>query len=236
MEHPTVLVFVEFPNPEFPTGGFLNHLAYPDVELVGFYHLDDDESVQQARDEYEEEFTAELQEQAEQFEQRGVRTTFSIEFNHDSIETRQRIAKANKVDAILTLGGANGIGKVLIASRHTKGAKEKVTNLLNIVNRDDLISVGLVHVADPDDPEGEDEGKRVLEEVASILTSEGIPSVQISREVRTGEDVAFELQQAARSYDLLVLGETEQDLGDRVFGPVNEYVVNETDIPVLIVR
>jgi len=48
--------------------------------------------------------------------------------------------------------------------------------------------------------------------------------------------VAFELSQAARGYDLVVLGETERDLGDRIFGPIGEYIVDERDVPVLILR
>lgn len=236
MEHPTVLVFVEFPNPAFPTAGFLNHLAYPDAELIGFYRLDEDESVEAAQAEHEDEFISELEQQAERFEQRGVRTEFDLVFNHDAVETRQRIAERNKVDAILNPGGANTLGKVLIASRHTRNAEEKVATLVNIVDRDDLISVDLIHIADPDDPEADAEGERILKEVASHLTDAGIPAIQINREVRTGTDVAFELNQAARNHDLLVLGETEQDVGDEVFGPVGDYIVDRQDVPVLIVR
>jgi nucleotide-binding universal stress UspA family protein len=236
MEHPTVLVFVEFPDPEFPTGGFLNHLVYPDAELVGFYHLDDNESVQEARAEYGEEFTTELRTQAEQFEQRGVRTEHDLIFNHDRVEARTRIAETDGVDAILTPGGAHTLGKILIASRHTRNAEEKVATLFDIIDRDDLISVDLIHIADPDDPEGEAKGERILKEMTSILTDEDISALHINREVRTGSDTSFELNKAARDYDLVVLSETEQDLGSKVFGPVGDYIVEEQDVPVLIVR
>lgn len=236
MEHPTVLVFVEFPDPEFPTAGFLNHLAYPDVELIGFYRLDEDESAEEAQADHEETFTAELQRQAELFEQRGVRTEFDLVFDHDAVDTRQRIAARDRADAVLIPGRANTLGKVIIASRHTRNAEEKLATLLNIVDRDNVISVDLIHIADPDDPEADAEGERILKQVTSLLTDEGIPAIQINREVRTGTDVAFELNQAARNHDLLVLGETEQDAGDAVFGPVGDYIVDQQDVPVLIVR
>lgn len=71
---------------------------------------------------------------------------------------------------------------------------------------------------------------------ASTLVDAGFPELRIGRDVRTGTDVAFELSQAARGYDLIVLCETEQDLGDRIFGPVGEYIVDERDIPVIILR
>jgi|GEM_PF-1891877 len=236
MEHPNVLVFVEFPDPQFPTGGFLDHFAYPDAELVGFYHLDDNESIEDVQAEYEEEFTAELRKEVERFEQRGIRAEYDLIFDHDRNKVRKGIAERDEVDAVLNPGGANTLGKVLIPSRHTHNAEEKVSNLLNIIDRDELISVDLIYIAASDDPEGEVEGERILEEMTSILTDEEIPSVQINREVRTGEDIAFELNQAARNYDLVVLGETEQDIGDEVFGPVGEYIVDKQDIPVLTIR
>lgn len=236
MEHPTVLVFVTFPEPKFPTVGFLNHLAYPDVELVGCYSLGDDRSVRDVQTEDEEELTTELQKQAERFEQRGARTEYDLIFDEDPVEARHRISRSEDIDAILLPGETHTLGKVLIASRHTQNAEQKMAKLLNIVDRDDLISVGLVHIADPDDPEGEAKGERVLNEMTSILTGEGIPPVQINRELRRGEDVSFELNKAARNYDLVVLGETQQDLGDRIFGPVGEYIIDKNDVPVLIVR
>lgn len=236
MDHPTVLVFVRFPDPTFPTRGFLNNLSYPDVRLVGSYRLDEDESAEAARAEHRDAFEATLREQAEQFEQRGIRTETDLVFTADPVGTRRRIAERDDVDAILTPGGADTLGTVLIASRHTKNADAKVSCLLGVLDRDDLLSVDLIHVADPNDAEAEAAGERVLREVRSVLVDEDVPPTKISQEVRTGEDVAFELSQAASDHDLLVMGETEQDIGDKIFGPVSDYIVNERDVPVLVVR
>lgn len=235
MEHPTVLVFVEFPDPDVPTKGFLDHFKYPDAEVVGFYHLDDDESAEEARTERGDEFSSELEEIAERFERQGVRADYELVFDHDRVAARQRIVERDGVDAVLLPGAANTLGKVLIASRDLRNADSKVP-LLDIVDQDDLLSIDLVHIADPDDPEGEAEGERILEQTASTLADAGFPELKIDRHVRTGTDVAFELSQAARGYDLVVLGETERDLGDRIFGPVGEYIVDERDVPVLILR
>lgn len=236
MKHPTVVVFVEFPDPTFPTGGFLKHLAYPDAKLVGFYELDVGESVQPIRDEHEEECRATLQAQAERFEQQGIRTEWSLIFDHDRVEARHQIARDDGADAVLLPGGANTLGKVLVAARRTQNVEKKMSTLLNTVDRDDLISLDLIHIADETVPEGEKEGKRILTEMKSVLEELGVPSVQIEQEVRTGDDVAFELNRASRDYDLLMLGETEQDIGDKIFGPVAEYVVDDRDVPVLITR
>ncbi|OYR49514.1 hypothetical protein DJ73_17460 [Halorubrum sp. Ea1] len=235
MEHPNVLVFVEFPDPDVPTTGFLKGFKYPDAEVVGFYHLDDGESPEDARAERGDEFTSELEEIAERFEREGVRADHDLVFGHDRVAARQQIVERDAVDAILLPGAANTLGKVLIAARSLPNAERKAT-LLDIVAEDELLSVDLVHIADPDDPDGESEGQRILKQTASALADAGVPEMRINRTVRTGTDVAFELSQAARGYDLIVLGETERDLGDRIFGPIGEYIVDERDVPVLILR
>jgi len=192
--------------------------------------------VQPIRDEHEEECRATLQAQAERFEQQGIRTEWSLIFDHDRVEARHQIARDDGADAVLLPGGANTLGKVLVAARRTQNVEKKMSTLLNTVDRDDLISLDLIHIADETVPEGEKEGKRILTEMKSVLEELGVPSVQIEQEVRTGDDVAFELNRASRDYDLLVLGETEQDIGDKIFGPVAEYVVDDRDVPVLITR
>ncbi|MFT4944688.1 MAG: nucleotide-binding universal stress UspA family protein, partial [Halovenus sp.] len=170
------------------------------------------------------------------FEQQGIRTEWSLIFDHDRVEARHQIARDDGADAVLLPGGANTLGKVLVAARRTQNVEKKMSTLLNTVDRDDLISLDLIHIADETVPEGEKEGKRILTEMKSVLEELGVPSVQIEQEVRTGDDVAFELNRASRDYDLLVLGETEQDIGDKIFGPVAEYVVDDRDVPVLITR
>jgi nucleotide-binding universal stress UspA family protein len=235
MEHPNVLVFVEFPNPDVPTKGFLEGFKYPDAEVVGFYHLDEGESAEEARAAHEDEFTSAVEEIAERFEREGVRADHDLVFGHDRFEARQQIVQRDAIDAVLLPGAANTLGKVLIASRNPRNAEGKAS-LFDIVDQEQLISIDLIYVADPDDPEGESEGERILKQAASTLTDAGFPELRIRRNVRSGTDVAFELSQAARGYDLVVLGETERDLGDRIFGPIGEYIVEERDVPVLILR
>lgn len=112
----------------------------------------------------------------------------------------------------------------------------KVSSLLNVIDRKGLISVDLVHVADPNDAEGEPEGERILKEVSSILDDEYIPSAKIDQEVRKAKDMTFELSQTARNYDLVVMGKPEQNPGHQVFDPVSNYIVTEQDVSILTVR
>jgi len=235
MEHPNVLVFVEFPDPTVPTTGFLKGFKYPDAEVVGFYHLDEGESAETVRDAHGSEFDSELEAIAERFEQEGVRAEYDLVFGQDRFAARRQIIERDAVDAVLLPGASNTLGKVLVATRNVGNAERKAS-LLDIVDQDELLAIDLVHVADPDDPEGESSGEGILKQTASTLVDVGFPELRIDRTVRTGSDVAFELSQAARGYDLMVLGETERDLGDRIFGPIGEYILDERDVPVLILR
>lgn len=234
MRHPTVLVFVEFPDPKFPADGFLDNFLYPDIELIGSYHVDEDETVERARETHEKSFAAELREQAERFERHGIRTETELVFNRDIVETRRRIAEAEDVNGVLLPGETHTLGEVLVPLRDLRNA-EKKADMLDIIDNEQLLKVGLLHVTDPEESTDTDPDE-LLREAETILTEHGIPRVKVERAVREGEDTMFELRTAADGYDLAMLGKSERDLEERVFGPVADYVADNTEAAVMIVR
>ncbi len=234
MEHPTVLVFVEFPDPQFPTDGFLDNFLYPDVELVGSYHLTDDETVEQAREAHEAPFTATLREQAERFERRGFRTDTDLVFNRDVVETRRRIAEADDVDAVLLPGETHTLGEVLLPLRDLRNAAKKA-DMLDVIDNERLLKLELLHVTDPTEAT-ETDPRELLREAKSLLVEHGIPQHKIETSVREGDDMMLELSTAAAGYDLAMLGESQRDIEERIFGPVADYVADNSDVPVMIVR
>lgn len=234
MEHPTVLVFVEFPDPQFPTDGFLDNFLYPDVELVGSYHLTDDETVEQAREAHEAPFTATLREQAERFERRGIRTDTDLVFNRDVVETRRRIAEADDVDAVLLPGEIHTLGEVLLPLRDLRNAAKKA-DMLDVIDNERLLKLELLHVTDPTDAT-ETDPEELLREAENLLVEHGIPRDKTETSVREGDDMMFELSTAAASYDMAMLGESQRDIEERIFGPVADYVADNSDVSVMIVR
>ncbi|ERG89254.1 MAG: hypothetical protein J07HX5_01410 [halophilic archaeon J07HX5] len=46
----------------------------------------------------------------------------------------------------------------------------------------------------------------------------------------------FELHKAAAGYDLALLGQSQRDIQQRVFGPVADYVAESNEVAVLIIR
>lgn len=234
MEHPTVLVFLEFPDPQFPTDGFLDNFLYPDVELVGSYQVADDETVEQARETNETPFTATLREQAERFERQGIRTDTDLVFNRDVVETRRRIAEADDADAVLLPGKTHTLGEVLLPLRDLRNAAKKA-DMLDVIDNERLLKLELLHVTDPTDTT-ETDPKELLREAENLLVEHGIPRDKIETSVRGGDDMMFELSRAAASYDLAMLGESQRDIEERIFGPVANYVADNSDVSVMIVR
>ncbi len=234
MEHPTVLVFVEFPDPQFPTDGFLDNFLYPDVELVGSYHLTDDETVEQAREAHEAPFTTTLREQAERFERRGIRTDTDLVFDRDVVETRRRIAEADDVDAVLLPGETHTLGEVLLPLRDLRNAAKKA-DMLDVIDNERLLKLELLHVTDPT-AATETDPEELLREAESLLVEHGIPQHKIGTNVREGDDMMFELSTAADGYDLAMLGESQRDIEERIFGPIADYVADNSDVSVMIVR
>lgn len=235
MKHPTVLVFLELPDPVPPSTGFLHGFKYPDAEIIGFYQVDDDESIGDVRDENEEAFGRALEEIAEQFEQEGVRTETEVEYSGDLNEARKQIAERDAVDAILIPGDSHTIGNVLIAARDLRNADEMM-NVLHIIDDEDLVKITLLHVADPDDPDAIEEGERILDEMESLLVDQDVEKMAIEREIREDSDPEFVLSSVASDYDLVVVGESEQDLEQQIFGPVADQISDRTGTPVLIIR
>ncbi len=235
MQHPTVLVLFTFPDPTIPTEGFLDGLSYPDVQLLGFYPLDEREDETEIRAAREEELQAQLETQAERFEQRGIRTTTELIFNHDKVAARRAIAKQEGIDGILLPGESNTIGKILIAARDLRNLDAK-TSLLNIVQEASLIQIDLLHIISSPEGETNETGEHILEELEAAFVEAGMPATRIEQDLRTSTDPTFELMQAARNYDLVVVGQTERDIEDRIFGPVSDQISTEEDTPVLIVR
>lgn len=237
MKHPTVLVFVEFPDPRLPTDGFLEHLLYPNAELIGSYHVADDETVETVRADREAAFTARLNKEAERFEQHGIRTNTEVVFNRDEVETRRRVAEADDVDAVLLPGGAHTLGEVLIPLRDLRNA-EKKAEMLSIIEHDDLLKIELLHIVDPDetDETSKQAPDQVLQEAEGLLVERGISTDKIDQTVRESADTMFELNRAAAGYDLALLGQSQRDIEQRVFGPVADYVAENNEAAVLIVR
>jgi len=168
------------------------------------------------------------------FERRGIRTDTDLVFNRDVIETRRRIAEADDADAVLLPGNTHTLGEVLLPLRDLRNAAKKA-DMLDVIDNERLLKLELLHVTDPTDTI-ETDPEELLREAENLLVEHGIPRDKIETSVREGDDMMFELSTAAASYDLAMLGESQRDIEERIFGPVADYVADNSDVSVMIVR
>lgn len=238
MRHPTVLIVVDLPDPTDLSEGFHNGLAYPDAEVIGIREVGEDESEAELQAAHDEAYQETIDTIAERLEQEGIRADTDVVYATDWLTAREQIANRDGVDAILLPGAAHTIGRVLVGVKDTSKI-ESLARVFDIVDTDQLIEVTVFHVADQaneDDPEATAAAQELLDTATEAFMERGIDEMALEQQLVWSDDAAFELCQAAREHDLAVVGETERDIEDQVFGPIPDQIVDQSGTPVLIMQ
>ncbi len=233
MRHPTVLVFVEFPDPTGLSMGFRDSLRYPDAEVVGVRTVGEDEAPAAIREEHAAAYAQQLDTMAEALEAEGVRAETDLVFAADRVTARERIADRDDVDAILLPGEANTIGRVLVGVKDRRSI-DRLTTVLGVVDPDDIIELTLLHVLDPETDERAT-GETLLQTATDAFAAAGVSEATIDRQLVESADPDFQVSQAARDHDLAVVGRTDRDIEDRILGPVSDHIASQAGVPVLVV-
>lgn len=132
--------------------------------------------------------------------------------------------------------GEGSVGRVLVALRDTRNA-DRIADFIDFLDRENVLHIGLVHVFSPSGSDDvEREGRRIPSEMKFSLVERGVNRFAVEKDLREAEDPALELRRAARRYDLVVLGKTEQGLEEQIFGPVSNRIADETDVSVVVIR
>lgn len=231
MEYQNLLVFLEFPKPTRPSLGLLKALSYMDITLVGFHPVPDGDELGTDR---ETEIESMLEEIATEFEERGIRVEQHVTTGESLIETRNEWASRDEIDGVLIPGGEGTLGRVLVGVRDTRNI-EKMADFVDYIDQERIVHINLLHVA----PESEetDTGREVLEAMKSELTDRGVNPAAIHLQIRVSDDPVYELVTAARSYDLTVLGKTQEPgFEQRVFGPLSNRLVERANAAVLTIN
>ncbi len=77
---------------------------------------------------------------------------------------------------------------------------------------------------------------QALTAVASALEEAGIESRRVSTTIERPDEPLEALVAAANEHDLLVIGEDEPTLTDRLFGETSERIAERTTVPIVVVR
>lgn len=238
MSEPKLLVPVRLSSFESLPPTLTETLSSLPVVVLGYEELDADETAESVSESRRAELQSTLDQIAAHFES-GANVETVLAFTHDRAEAIDRVAVDHDCDIILVPNDVSVVGRVLVAVKNADHIGE-VGSLLSTLNRREiglgnLVHVTLLHVAESDDEM--DASEQLLAEAKTTLADNyDIDELAIETRVRRGEDPGFEIIEAARDHDAVVMGETTRDIERDVFGTVSEQVADETGEPVFVVR
>jgi nucleotide-binding universal stress UspA family protein len=227
-----VLVPFELPGADPVPPVLVETLATMDVVLLGHYGLPEQTPPSVARDQFGDDASAELDDLARPFEDAGATVTTRQVFGKARAKTIDRVAIEEDCDVILTPGRAAAIERVAVPIRGEENFDRIVSFVGELLSATDA-SVTLFHSSDASDRLP---GEEILADAAERLVAAGIDPDRINRQLSEDDDVGRSIVELGADFDLLVLGETEPSLRNRILGTVPAQVTADTEDPAFVVR
>jgi nucleotide-binding universal stress UspA family protein len=228
----TVLIPFELPDAEPVPPVVVETLAAMDVVVLGHYGLPEQTPPKAARDQFEAAARSELDELVRPFEDAGVPVTARLVFGKARDKTIDRVALEEECDVILTPGRADTIERLFVPLRGEANFDRILSFVAELLLATDA-SVTLFHAGEESDRRP---GEEILTDATDRLVETGVDADRISRQLSADGDAERSIVESGDGFDLLVLGETEPSLRDRIFGTVPAQVTADTDDPAFVVR
>jgi nucleotide-binding universal stress UspA family protein len=227
-----ILVPFELPDADEVPSALIDTLATMEVVLLGHYNLPEQTPPSVARDQFADDAQAELNDIAQRFEDIGVSVTTRLVFGKAREKTINRVAPEEDCDVILTPGDADAIAEVLVPLRGEANF-DRILSFVGELLTATGASVTLFHTGEESDRLP---GKKILADATDRLVEAGVEPDRISQQLSAADDVERSIVGLGDTFDLLVLGETEPSLRDRIFGSRPAQVTAGTDDPAFVVR
>ncbi|MBB6647078.1 universal stress protein [Halobellus ruber] len=227
-----ILVPFELPDANEVPPVLVDTLATMEVVLLGHYGLPEQTPPSAARDQFEDDARAELDDIARRFEETGVSLTTRLVFGKAREKTINRVALEEDCDVILTPGDADAVTRVLVPLRGEANF-DRILSFVGELLTATGASVTLFHTGEESDRLP---GEEILADATDRLVEAGVDPDRISRQLSAEDDIERSIVDLGDTFDLLVLGETEPSLRDRIFGSRPAQVTAGTDDPAFVVR
>lgn len=229
----TILVPVDVSGEDLPDPTILELLEPVDVVVLGYYPVPKQTAPAHSKDAHESEAAATLDRVVEAFASGDHRVEGVLVFTKDRRDSIDRVADEHDCDAVLVPGEVTDVERILVPLRGDVNLDRIVSLVGNLVAASDA-AVTLFHSV----PEGTDptHGEFVLRGAADRLSEEGVDRDRIDWTLSEGGSPRRDIVDLAADYDLLILGETEPTLRDRILGAVLSPIIDEVEIPAIIVR
>jgi nucleotide-binding universal stress UspA family protein len=229
----TVLVPVDVSDVDPPESGILDHLRPVDVVVLGYYTVPKQTAPAHLKEAHEAEAAARLAEIVARFDDSDHEVESVLVFTKDRQDSIDRVAEQHDCDAVLITGATRPIERILVPLRG-KVNVDRIVSLVADLERTSGASITVFHSAAADaDP---DRGESVLRGVADRLADEGIDRDRLRRELSERGDPRAAIADLADEHDLVILGETDPSLRDRIVGTTLGSILDSIDVPAIVVR
>jgi len=225
----TILVPVDVSEPEPPALEVLDVLRPFEVVLLGYFPVPDQAEPALIKHEYE----AEAAERLDEICADRSDVTEVLVFTHDREATIDRVADEYGCDAVLTGGDTDRIDRILVPIRGEANLERIVSVVAGLLGRSDATATFFHSVAEDGEPS---RGEFLLRGTVERLTEYGIEEDRVGWELAEGGEPHRDIVALSDGYDIVVLGETEPSLRERIIGDVLSRIIDGIEVPALIVR
>jgi len=229
----TILIPFELPDPQPISDVLVEDLAPLSIVAMGHFQVPEQTPTDMAREQFEAEAQAELDEVTEPFHERSPSVRTRLVFGKTRGDAINRVVLEENCAAELDPAPTEGIDRILVP---IPGVAEfaRLPEFIEVLCEAVTQEVTLFHVAEG--PESVAEGERVLAETHSGLIEAGLDDDLINTRIVEGESHDEEILAAAADYDAVVMYDAASRIRDRVFGTLPDRIATQTGDPVIVVR
>jgi len=229
----TILVPFELPDAEPISPVLVEDLSSLDIVLLGHYNLPEQTPSSSARDQFEADAQAELDDIAAPFVEAGASVRTRLVFGKDRPAAIDQVAIEEECDAELDPAPTESVDRILVPIPDV-AEFSRLPEFIHLLCEDSTQEITLFHVVEGE--EKREEGERIVRETREGMIEAGFDPDLIDTRVVEGSEHDKEIIRVAAEYDAVVMYEAESRLGDRIFGTLPDRIANETGDPVIIVR
>lgn len=233
LDAPRLLVPVDVSTDSLPGNGLADFLAGIDVVLLGYFPVPDQSLPAQIKLNRGDEAAARLDRIAEQVRAGDVAGVVETElvFTHDRQDPIDRVADEDGCDGVLVPGEAGPVERILVPLRGDRNL-DRILSFAGAVARHSGASITLFHAV----TDGDEDGEQLLATAAEQLAADGLDDGRVTTQISEGGDSYAQIVEQGSVFDLIVLGETEPSLRERIFGSIPATIADRTSCPVVVVR
>jgi len=229
----TVLVPVDVSITEPPDQMILELLKPVNLVVLGYYPVPKQTAPAHLKEDHESEAAERLENIVSRFARADHDVEDVLVFTKDRRDTLDRIADQYDCDAVFVPGEMDTIEQILVPLRGDVNL-ERIISLVGDLVRASDAAVTLFHsVAEGTDPS---QGEFILRGAADRLSEEVVDRDRIEWKLSEGGSPKGDIIDLVADHDLVVLGEAEPSLRDRILGAVLTPILDEIEKPAIIVR